>query len=475
MAKLWLLACIASAWVQALPPAAPATRVAVCKLAGIAQSARCGFIEVLENPENPVGRRIPIGFAVIPATGGRAVGDPIAVMMGGPGEDAISMAPDFARMFAALRTDRDLLLVDERGTGRSHALTCNMYEESEAADNLRDFLPPTAVRRCAAEVQARADLGHYSYSYFASDLEALRLALGYEKLNLFAGSFGTRAAQIYLRAYAKSVRTLYLGSVVPLDVTIPLPMAAAFQDALDKTFAACANDDACHAAYPNLPAQFREVMARLAAGASVQLPHSGRRVPLSAGRVAEWLRARLYRVEGAAEIPWLINQAHAGNYGPIVDGILEGARSRDSIGTAFSFGLFFSITCNDDIAFIDEAEVSRSSRGTTLGDYRVRQQQVACGWWPRGMIPASYREPVFSDVPAMFVSGDTDPATSLRLTERVAPNFPNRIEVILRGRGHTEWTDCVAAMYEKFVRAGGTSGMANDGCKAQTRPAFRIR
>jgi pimeloyl-ACP methyl ester carboxylesterase len=470
---LWVVSSVTSPLIQAALPAVPAARVAPCKLPGVVETTRCGSIEVPENPDKPAGRRIQIGFAVVPTTGGRAAADPIAVLMGGPSEDAISMAPDFAKMFAALRSDRDLLLVDQRGTGRSNALTCNMYEESETADNLRDFLPLAAVRRCAAEAKARADLSRYSYSYFASDLEAVRLALGYSKLNLFAGSFGTRAAQVYLRAYPKSVRTMYLGSVVPLDVTIPLPLAGAFEGALDKTFATCAADDACHAAYPNLAADFREVMGRLGAGTTVQLPRTGKRVPLHAGRVAEWLRTRLYRAEGAAELPWLIHQAHGGNYAPIVDGLLEGARNRDSIGTAFSFGLFFSITCNDDIPFIDEAEVRRTSRGTTLGDYRVRQQQAACELWPRGKIPAGYRNPVLSEVPVMFVSGDSDPATPLQLTEHVAPNFPNRIEIILQGRGHTEWTGCVATLYEKFIRAGGKSGLAKDECSTPTRPPFR--
>jgi pimeloyl-ACP methyl ester carboxylesterase len=470
---LWVVSWVASPLIQAALPTSPASRATPCKLPGVAETVRCGSIEVSENPDKQTSRRIRIGFAVVPATGDRAADDPIAVLMGGPGEDAISMAPDFAEMFAGLRTDRDLLLVDQRGTGRSNALTCNMYEDSEAADNLRDFLPLAAVRRCAAESKARADLSRYSYSYFASDLEAVRLALGYSKLNLFAGSFGTRAAQVYLRAYPRSVRTMYLGSVVPLDATIPLPLAAAFEGALERTFAACAADEACHASYPDLAADFREVMGRLAAGTTVQLPRSSKRVPLHAGRVAEWLRTRLYRAEGAAELPWLIHQAHRGNYAPIVDGILEGTRNRDSIGTAFSFGLFFSITCNDDIPFIEEDAVRRASRGTTLGDYRVRQQQAACELWPRGEIPADYRNPVLSDVPVMFVSGDSDPATSLQLTEHVTPNFPNRIEVVLQGRGHTEWTDCVATLYEKFIRAGDKPGLAKAECSTPTRPPFR--
>ena len=214
--------------------------------------------------------------------------------------------------------------------------------------------------------------------------------------------------------------------------------------------------------------------ARLESGVQVLVPGTGATANLHAGRVAEWLRARLYRAAGAAEVPWLIQQAHQGNYAPMVEGILAGARSRDEIGTAFSFGLFFVITCNEDIRFIDEAEVQRASRGTFLGDYRVRQQQAACALWPHGEIPRGHRNPVRSDVPALFVSGDSDPATPLWFTERVARNFPNRAEIVMAGRGHTEWSDCVAAHYEKFVRSGRPDA-ANTGCRAVPRPRFRTQ
>jgi pimeloyl-ACP methyl ester carboxylesterase len=469
---LLLFAFAAAALVQAAPPSR-APRIEPCQLPDLTESARCGTLEVPENPDKPAGRRISIGFAVVPATGGHALPDPIVVLMGGPSEDAISAAAYFALRFASLRTDRDLLLVDQRGTGRSGALTCNMFEENESADNLRDFLPLTAVQRCAAESQSRADLAQYSFARFADDLEAVRRALGYERLNLFAGSFGTRAAQVYLRAHPKSVRTVFFGSVVPLDVTIPVPMAGAFQEALERTFAACAADTACQAAFPNLRAEFQAVISRLAGGVDVKLPGVAAPSRLHSGRVAEWLRARLYRAEGGAELPWLIHRAYQGDYQPIVEGILDGARGRDTAGTAFSFGLFFCITCNEDLHFIQEAEVQRASAGTVLGDYRVRQQQAACRIWPRGKIPPGHRMPVRSDLPTLFVSGDSDPATPLWFTERVAQNFPNRAELVLAGRGHTEWTECVFDVYARFVRAGKVTGIGESGCAAPTRPPFR--
>ena len=456
----------------ATEPLGPAV-LSSCHIPGVAQPARCGVLDLPENPNRSGGRRLPISMAVIPATVGPALPDPIVMLMGGPGEDAISAAAEFAARFAPLRDDRDLLLVDQRGTGRSGALRCDLYSTEEAAATLRDFFPLAAVKRCEQQLRARADLTQYTYAHFANDLERVRRALGYGPLNLFAGSYGTRAAQVYLRAYPQSVRTLYLGSVVPIDLAMPLPLAKAAQMALEKTFSTCAADSACHTAFPNLRDEFREVLARLESGVvRVSVPGRTGTVPLHRGRVAEWFRATLYRAESAAIVPWMIHQAYLGDWSPLVERILSDARGRDS---ALSFGLFFSITCNEDVAFVREEEVVPETQGTFLGEYRVRQQQAACKDWPKVSLPTDYRTPVRSSVPTLFVSGDSDPATPLWFTEHVAPGFSDRVEVVLSGQGHTEWSDCVGQLYQRLVRSGAVRGLDGSSCEPVPRPPFQTR
>lgn len=446
--------------------------LAPCTLPDIEQQARCGALDVAENPDRPGGRRLSISVAVIPAADGRALEDPIVLLMGGPGEDAISAAAVFAKLFGPLLRDRDLLLVDQRGTGRSAALRCRLYSDETAAVRLRDLFPPAAVKVCAEQLRTRADLTQYTYTHFANDLERIRRALGYGPLNLSAGSYGTRAAQVYIRTYPKSVRTAYLGSVVPIDVATPLTLAKTTDSILESTFSACAAEPACHAAFPNLRNEFRQILERLGSGAvSVSLPGVAGSVPLNRGRVVEWLRSSLYRPATAADVPLLIHRAYNDDWGPIVEGILTTARGIDS---ALSLGLFFSITCGEDIAFIREEEIAPATQGTFLGDYRLRQQQDACAHWPRSSLPADYRMPVRSLVPTMFVSGDTDAASPLWFTERVAPGFSNRLEVVLRGRGHTEWTPCVGQLYERFVRSGAVRGL-DASCEPTPRPPFKTR
>lgn len=235
-----------------------AIELSLCTLPGVDQEARCGVLNVPENPSRPAGRQLLIHVAVIPATAGPTLPDPIVPLMGGPGEDAISAAAVYAAQFASLRANRDLLLVDQRGTGLSAALHCDLYSPKQSATSLRDVFPLAAVARCQRKLSGRADLTQYGYLRFSSDLEQARRALGYGSLNLFAGSYGTRAAVVYLRAYPKSVRTAYLGSVVPIDLAQPLPMARTAQGAFERMLGECAADSACHGAFSNLRIEFHE-------------------------------------------------------------------------------------------------------------------------------------------------------------------------------------------------------------------------
>lgn len=167
----------------------------------------------------------------------------------------------------------------------------------------------------------------------------------------------------------------------------------------------------------------------------------------------------------------MIHRAYLGDWSPISEGILSDARD----DSAFSFGLFFSITCSEDIPFIREDEVAGETEGTFLGDYRVRQQQAACQQWPKASLPEAYREPVRSSVPTVFASGDTDGGTPLWFMEHAAKGFSHRLEVVLRGQGHTEWNECIAKIYQKVVISGSVDGGGTSTCPLVPRPPFRLR
>jgi pimeloyl-ACP methyl ester carboxylesterase len=442
-----------------------------CRLADVARAARCGTLSVPENPDQPGGRRVSISVAVIPAAHAPALNDPIVVLEGGPGEDAIGSAGFYAERFAPLLDDRDLLLIDQRGTGKSGALSCTLYSAGEPAASLRDVFPVAAVKRCAQKLKTRADLTQYTYDRFAIDLEQVRRGLGYGALNLYAGSYGTRAAQVYIRSFAAGVRTAYLGSAVPTDAANPLPFAKTAESALELLFRSCSADAACRAAYPRLREEFSAILRKLDSGTLrvAVATHAGN-ATLYRGRVAEWIRSRLYRPKSATMLPWMIHRAYAGDWNPIVKDLLSDAHDADP---ALSFGLFLSITCSEDVAFIREQDIAPETQGTFLGDYRVRQQQAACKEWPTRTLPKDYRAPVTSAVPTLFVSGDADGGTPLWYAEHVAAGFSNRIQVIVKGQGHTEWSDCLAQLHLRLVRSGTVSGL-NPSCPDVPRPPFKL-
>ncbi|HEV2549516.1 MAG TPA: alpha/beta fold hydrolase [Stellaceae bacterium] len=442
-----------------------------CKLPGVDAPVRCGVLDVLENPNRPDGRRLPIHVAVIPATSGKALPDPIAVLLGGPGESAIGSAAYFVGWLGPLLKDHDLLLMDQRGTGQSAALNCTLFRPAAPAESLRDFFPPAAVASCKRRLEVVADLTRYTYPYFAKDLEQVRRALGYGPLNLFAGSYGTRAAQEYLREYPRNVRTAYLGSVVPIDLEGVLDFAKTAQTALQHMMENCEADSACHTAFPNLRTEFDQVLKRLASGkVRVTVPGYADPVSLGRGRVAEWFRSKLYRPRAAATLPWTIHRAYTGDWTPIVDGILADARG---LGGELSLGLFFSITCSEDMPFVREQDVVSETQGTFLGDYRLRQQQAACRQWPQSNLPDDYRKPVRSDVPTLFVTGDLDGGTPLSFTPRVAEGFSNQISVVIQGQGHTEWNPCIASLYGELLRSASVRGLDAHSCPAIPLPPFK--
>jgi hypothetical protein len=164
----------------------------------------------------------------------------------------------------------------------------------------------------------------------------------------------------------------------------------------------------------------------------------------------------------------VIHRAYLGDWSPIVDGILSEAADSD-----FSFGLFFAITCNEDVAFLRAEDVIPQTRGTFLGDYRVRQQQAACQFWPKVTLPPDYRTPVHSSVPTLLVTGDADGGTPLWYSQHVAQGFSDGLEVVMRGQGHTEWNDCIGHLYQGLVLSGSVRELKASACEPVLPPHFK--
>src|SRR5688572_3960416 len=188
----------------------PSLELKTCQVRGIKGDAKCGTLEVFENRATRKGRKIPINVVVLPATGAKREPDALFYFAGGPGSAATEDAPGFVDILARIREHRDLVFVDQRGTGQSNPLNCNLFNPADPQSFFGSFFPVDDVRKCREQLEPKADLTLYTTEIAMDDLDEVRAALGYEQINLYGASYGTRAALVYLRQHPKHVRTAML-------------------------------------------------------------------------------------------------------------------------------------------------------------------------------------------------------------------------------------------------------------------------
>ncbi len=485
MKKLLLGPVLLAASLCAAPPwslaqsGVPGLSVEPCTLPGVAGPARCGTMQVWENRAAKSGRRIPLRFVVVPGTGPGPARAALTYLAGGPGDDATSAAGWMPRVFGAAREGRDILLVDQRGTGGSHPLHCDLYSREDVASYLGAFLPADRVRACVPGLQAKADLAHYTTDPAADDLDEVRAALGYERLDLYGASYGTRAALVYMRRHPQRVRSAILLGVVPTDASMPLYIARDAERALYGVVAECEAALACRAAFPRLRADVGRSLERFANGpVPVEVvPPGGAapvRIALPRDLYVEAVRYLLYNVGAAGLVPVMVHQAAAGDFAPIAEVALD---RRMNVVDSGSHGVYLAVTCAEDVPYVAPGEGERLSRGTFLGDYRLRDQRAACAAWPRAPIDPGFRGPVVSDAPTLILSGEWDPVTPPVFGEQVARHLRNSLHVVVpsgaHGFGGLENSSCIDRLMNDFVRAAGVAALDTACVRTVRRRPFR--
>jgi pimeloyl-ACP methyl ester carboxylesterase len=447
-----------------------------CQTPELKSRAWCGRYEVFEDRVSKRGRKIALNMVILPALAEKPAPDPVFFFAGGPGQSAASLASYLGEGFLAkLRQERDIVFIDQRGTGESNPLTCNLFaDDNDLRVYFEDMFPVEEVRACRERLEKVADLKQYTTSIAVEDLDDVRRALGYQKINLYGGSYGTTVALAYLRRYDEHVRSAVLAGVAPTDLKLPLPFAKGAQYAIDHLIDDCAADSTCLAAFPNLREEFRSVLDRLLKGpASVELINpltkKPQRVQMGRGVFAERLRMMLYDRAPASLIPLLIHAAYQGDFRPFLLAALPQARG---IYQSLSLGMYFSVTCSESVLFITEEDVKRESAGTFLGDYRVRVHQSACREWPRAVVPRNFTNPVKSDAPVLMLSGEVDPASPHWLGEEVARHLPNSLQATIPYGGHGYFSKCISSITAEFISQGTVRGLNISCLKGTRRPPF---
>lgn len=464
-----LVAMVLLAAAASTPAATPPAGLQACQLRGVEFPAWCGKVLRPLDPQAPGGPTIEVHFAVLPALSRQRKPDPVFFVAGGPGQSAIDLAGPVARLLARFSNRRDLVLIDQRGTGRSAALHC---DGDDAPDRpLRDAVDADAAQqalvRCRDALQRlpHGDLRHYTTPLAVQDAEAVRAALGAERINLVGVSYGTRVALEHLRQFPASVRRVVLDGVAPPDMVLPQSFAADAQAAFDALLAWCEADAECARRHPQLRRQWQALLDAMPQTVALTHPVSGREehLTMTAEVLAGLARAPLYAPTLAAALPAAIAAAAEGRWTPLAG--LATALGGGRAGR-LAQGQHFAVVCSEDLPRMAAGTAPGGAFGALADRYRR-----ACEGWPRATLPAAFYQVGPAPVPVLLLSGAADPVTPPRHGHRMAQALGARARhVVVPAAGHgLLGLPCVREQVFRFIDADDEAAAlaAEGGCPAQ--------
>jgi pimeloyl-ACP methyl ester carboxylesterase len=433
--------------------------------------AQCGSVAVPEDWADPAGQQISLKIAVAEAVSRTPRADAVFVLAGGPGQSITEVYPLLTEALAPLGQDRDIVLVDQRGTGGSNPLRCTEPEPLDTALALPVEEQVARLQACPGRLDA--DPRHYTTLSAVKDLEAARVALGYEQVNLLGTSYGTRLALAYLREHPGRVRTLVLDAVVNPGMYLFLDAPRDGQRALDMALERCAADPDCRQAFPQSQEQVSglfEAIEQAPLELELADPVSGEPLEFSLTRelLSSLLFNLLYAPEAVSLLPLgLRSAAEQGDFAPLLSLALGSS-------AGLYDGLFYSVTCAEDAPFYTEAAARAQAAGTVFGDLGAAFRQV-CSAWPVEPVEAVHA-PVAAQVPALLLSGAADPITPPEHAEAVAAMLPNSLHLVVPGLGHgVQNRGCLPRLTADFVEQAAVAGL-DTGCAAAIQaPPFFVR
>jgi pimeloyl-ACP methyl ester carboxylesterase len=441
-------------------------------------AVKCATLDVIENRETNTGRKISLNIVVLPASARIKEPDPIFLFAGGPGQAATDLAMQANMILGQLNTKRDIVLIDQRGTGKSNPLTCKLpeVETMEMADAaMRRTATLKFVTECRDKLAQKADLSHYGSTTAMADYDEVRAALGAEKINLWGGSYGTRTAQEYLRRYPDRVRTVTLDGVASPSLALPENFARDAGAALEAVFVSCEKSEVCAKKYPNLRADFTNTLESLRkTPRKITMPDPLTNLPrdivLSDAGFLGSVFMTLYAPQMAAMLPEVITSAAKGNFTPI--SALSGS-TMGGMEESIAFGMRLSVSCNEDVPRITAAQREAAKKIAPFGDWFINEFSTACEVWPKGKVKDDFFTPVKSEKPVLIFSGGLDPVTPKSFGEEVKKNFSNSLHIVAPNIGHgVAHQACGPQIVKKFVETASVAGLDGKCFEKLPRPTF---
>ena len=388
--------------------AEPIEKTHSCYLKGISDRLQCGKLAVPENPNKPNGKVIDIHFTILPAVKNTHPQQAMLGIAGGPGQSAIDNAALFGKILSKVRENRDILLIDQRGTGRSNILSCTEEHFSALAFNDENVDMKAETEKCLAQNKG-TDVTQYGSDIAVTDFEAVREYLGYQKLHLYGISYGTRMAQLYMRHFPQSLETVTLDGVVPMQQSV-LAIGDAINRAVKLMLRDCKQSTNCEQAFPELAQELQQVSQRLQQTpyqSAVSDPYTGEPTVLLLTDIKfkGSIRLALYSPNTRALLPYAIHQAAKENFQPIL-----GLYSLTLGSLDIALGMHSSVVCGEDFPRLTDA-MYQSAKHSFFGADMLDGLKQGCAIWKMPTADADFSKPIASDIPTLLLSGELDPAT----------------------------------------------------------------
>lgn len=471
---------IAPSLAAAPPPSAPfpAPRIALrdCRLQHPLRlnsiAARCGILRLAEDPSvsNPT---IELNLAVIPALNRRSTAAPLFILAGGPGQSAISMYVGLGGAFSRINRDHDIVLLDQRGTGKSSPLNCDYPENwQKPNDSTLELREATAV--CLKKYGSRVRF--YTTSVAVQDLDQVRRALNYERINLYGASYGTRVAQLYMRRFPVHVHAVILDGVTYPEQAIGIDTPLDGEAALQKILLRCHAALDCRAAYPNLSEELAALRHRFgpeALSISISDPDTGlpQSIVFNRNTFGAALRFLSYSATQSTLLPTLIHQAAIGNVAPLASQTLMTARQlKDQLAS----GMQNTVICSEDQPLFAAAHIDREKLAHTYqGLDQLDALAEICKLWPKGPVDSDLHATLHSEIPTLLLSGDTDPVTPPADADLAARGLVHHRHIVMSGEGHGQLaTGCMPKVMAAFLESANPGTLDVACLKKHRAPAF---
>lgn len=415
-------------------------------------AARCGdFVQPLD-PDNPGAGDITLSVAVVPALSLEPATDPLVPVAGGPGQSTIEFYSGYAQAFERIRQHRDIVLLDQRGTGDSAPMVCDI--DDDVVDGKYSEEETLRLTEQCLELLPH-DPRFFTTSVAVRDLEALRRALGYDAFNIYGISYGTRVAQHYARRYPESTRTVILDGVAPPQLPLGPDIATESQRAVDDVFDRCSEDASCSARFDDVADDFEVLRGALAESpvtVEYQHPETGERkvADFTSDHLAGAVRLLLYNPRTVALLPLVINEAANGNFVPLAaqfDMVVS------SLAEALNIGMHNAVMCTEDAPFIDwDALNTEAINESYMGPLQLESIRAMCSVWPGGVLDDNLRTPLTTDLPVLLLSGTADPITPPRFAEMAAEKLSNSWHIVGEHQGHgLAGVGCMPRIMGEFV------------------------